>query len=238
LELFIITGTSRGIGLAFAERVLRQNDTVVFGIARTNSIINPNFNFLRTDLVSEQQVNEIHLPIDNGFTKIILVNNAGMLGDVHHLGEMENQSIAKTIAVNLTAPTLLLNRFLHFYASSKAQKIVINISSGAGRRAIPSWSVYCATKAALDMVSETAQQEQIEKGTNTRIFSVAPGVVDTAMQEEIRSVEQANFSQVNRFQELKKKGELASKEKVAENLLQLATHPEKFSEVILDIRTF
>ncbi len=238
MELYIITGTSRGIGLALAKRALNQPNTTVVGIARTNNFSHPSYSFMQANLSSAEEVNTIVFPADTGFSKIVLVNNAGMLGDVHHLGEMENQSIIDTIAINITAPALLLNRFLNFYAKSKAQKVVINISSGAGRRSIPSWSVYCTTKAALDMLSKVAQHEQIEKGTNTKIFSVAPGVVDTAMQEQIRSVDKTSFSQVDDFRELKQKGLLETPDIVAEKLFRLANQPDKFSEVLLDVRKF
>ncbi len=238
MELYIITGTSRGIGRALAMHALSQPNTIVLGIARTNSLSHPNFTFKEVDLASAVAVNNIQLPADKGFSKIILVNNAGMLGDVHSLGEISTQSIIDTIAVNITAPTLLLNNFLNFYAKSKAQKVVINISSGAGRRTIPSWSIYCTTKAALDMLSKVAQHEQIELGTNTKIFSVAPGVVDTAMQEQIRRVDKSAFGQVDDFRELKQNGLLETPEKVAEKIFQLVAQPDKHSEVVLDVRKF
>ena len=238
MDLFIITGTSRGIGLALAERVLQQPNAIVLGIARTNTISNPNFSFHKADFTSEQEVNGIVLPTDKGFSKIVLVNNAGMLGDVDRMGKLSTKSISETIAVNLAAPAILMNRFLDYYSKSKAQKVIINISSGAGRRAIPSWSIYCATKAALDMLSEVVQQEQIELGTDTKIFSVAPGVVDTSMQKQIRSAKTNNFSQVDRFLELKQKGLLDTPESVAEKILQLSEKAHTFSEVILDVRKF
>ena len=238
MNLFIITGTSRGIGFAIANQALQQADAKVLGIARTNSISNPRFSFQKVDLANADEVNAVVFPPDEGFSKITLINNAGMLGDVNRLGALAPQSIANTIAVNLTAPTILMNRFLSAYAQSKGQKVIVNISSGAGRKAISSWSVYCTTKAAIDMLSEAAQQEQIEQGTSTKIFSVAPGVVDTAMQAGIRSVEKANFSQLDRFVELKQKGLLASPESIAEKLLLLVEHPQKFSEVIFDVRKF
>lgn len=238
MELYIITGTSRGIGFALAKRALNQPNTTVFGIARTNTLSHPNFSFQAANFTSIEEVNAIVLPPDTGFSKIVLVNNAGMLGDVNPLGEMASNSIVNTIAVNLAAPTLLLNKFLGFYANSKVQKVVINISSGAGRRSIPSWSVYCATKAAIDMLSTVAQHEQLEKETNTKVFSVAPGVVDTAMQEQIRSVDKTSFSQVDDFLELKQKGMLVTPESVAEKLYLLAENPDRFSEVVLDVRKF
>lgn len=238
MNLFIITGTSRGIGYAIANQALQQADAKVLGIARTNSISSPNYRFIKADFTSIEEVNAIVFPPDEGFSKITLINNAGMLGDVNRLGELAIKSIADTIAVNITAPAILMNRFLNAYAQSNAQKVIINISSGAGRKAISSWSVYCTTKAAIDMLSETAQQEQIELGANTKVFSVAPGVVDTAMQTGIRSVEKTRFSQLDRFVELKQKGLLSSPESIAEKLLLLVNHPQKFSEVILDVRKF
>ncbi|HUX54634.1 MAG TPA: SDR family NAD(P)-dependent oxidoreductase [Williamwhitmania sp.] len=236
MELFIITGSSRGIGKALVEKILDRNDVEVYGLSRTNTNSHPQFHFIPVDFVSTNNLQHLSLPDGTPYSKIVLVNNAGMLGEVNHLGKLNSKTIVDVFAVNTVAPALLMNKFLSHYAESKAEKVIINISSGAGRHAIASWSTYCASKAALDMLSQTAQMEQNEVGEKVSIFSVAPGVVDTQMQAEIRTKPKESFSQIERFISLKESGNLASPESVAVLLLKIVATPDRYHEVILDLR--
>ena len=71
---------------------------------------------------------------------------------------------------------------------------VFNVSSGAGRRAYFSWSAYCAGKAAVDRLSECLALE--EKRAGTRVLSVAPGIIDTGMQAQIRASTAEQFPEI------------------------------------------
>jgi benzil reductase ((S)-benzoin forming) len=102
---------------------------------------------------------------------------------------------------------------------------VVNISSGAAHRAIPSWSSYCASKAALEMISETFYREEQEKGRLTTVYAVSPGVVDTNMQAHIRSVDPDDFAASSTFHAYKEQNELASPALVARKLNQLLQLP-------------
>lgn len=236
MELFIISGSSRGIGKALVDKILDRDDVEVYGLSRTNTNSHPRFHFIPVDFVSTNNLQNLSLPDGTTYSKIVLVNNAGMLGDVNHLGKLNSKTIMDVFAVNAIAPALLMNKFLSQYAESEAEKVIINVSSGAGRHAIASWSTYCASKAALDMLSQTAQMEQNEAGGKVSIFSVAPGIVDTQMQAEIRTKPKESFSQIERFISLKESGNLASPESVAVQLLKIAATPNRFHEVILDVR--
>jgi benzil reductase ((S)-benzoin forming) len=123
---------------------------------------------------------------------------------------------------------------LHELKSKQKVKIV-NISSGAATRAIPGWAAYCASKAALDRFSETVQLEEIEKGNTVRIWSVAPGVVYTAMQEKIRSASPTDFSSSATFLDLKKNDELTSPQVAAAKLYRLIVD-EKVDRVVCSLR--
>jgi benzil reductase ((S)-benzoin forming) len=111
------------------------------------------------------------------------------------------------------------------------QKItILNISSGAATRAIPGWASYCASKAALDRFSETIYLEEKEKGRNIRVFSLAPGVIDTDMQSTIRSADAQDFSSLETFQNLKLNKELISSQEIAEKLaVFIKTYPNDFA---------
>ena len=111
-------------------------------------------------------------------------------------------------------------------------------SSGAGRHAIDAWGAYCASKAALDMFSETISEEL--KGReikNWKIYSIAPGVVDTNMQDEIRNAKPEDFLVKKKFIDLKNNNELANPTIVASKLYEIVTGKIITSEVKLDIRS-
>jgi benzil reductase ((S)-benzoin forming) len=109
----------------------------------------------------------------------------------------------------------------------------VHISSGAGRNAYPGWSLYCATKAALD---HHARAVVLDANRALRICSVAPGVVDTNMQAEIRSSGKEQFPLREKFEELKRNGQLVSPEQCAIQLVDFALS-DVFGEVpVADIR--
>jgi benzil reductase ((S)-benzoin forming) len=94
------------------------------------------------------------------------------------------------------------------------------LSSGAASTAYAGWSSYNAGKAAVDHWVRTVGAEQSPE-TGCRVIAVAPGVVDTAMQGEIRAVDEDAFPAVERFRELKESGSLISAEQAAEGIWSL-----------------
>ena len=95
------------------------------------------------------------------------------------------------------------------------------ISSGAAHNVYPGWTSYGAGKAAMDQWVRTAGAEQARRGDRCRLLSVAPGVVATAMQEEIREMSERAFPEVRRFVELHETGELRDPRAVAGEIWQL-----------------
>ncbi len=241
-SLFIITGTSKGIGKALVGLVLQKSQIKVIGISRSKSEVkHPNYLHIACDLGKmeeiEDKLNEI-FP-EGKFERIVLINNAGVIGEIAHLGKSSNQSIRQIFAINSIAPAILMNAFVKKYAQSKeAKKIVVNISSGAATKAIDGWSGYSASKAALNMLTQTAQNESELDQNGIRFFAVAPGVVDTAMQQEIRNSSSKDFSSLGNFIGLKENNQLSSPEYAAEKIMYLIENQEKFNEVIQDVRKF
>lgn len=238
-KLFFITGSSKGIGKGLALHALQDDNTQVVGLSRTHSIEHKNYKGISTDLSDvkklEKEAEEL-LSVEQDYDSIVLINNAGTLGDVKHLGKIDPASITQLFNLNVTAPILLMNAFMKIYKDFKGEKTIVNISSGAGKNAVDGWSGYCASKAALDMATEVAAKEnKLDKG-NFRIHAVAPGVVDTEMQTQIRSTSPQDFSGVDRFKSLKEDQQLSSEKEVAEKYFQILEHPEKYQEVILDVR--
>ena len=221
-KTYIITGVSRGIGKALAEHFLSKSQSVI-GIGRTNSIQNPNFQFIELDLLDSSAIQNFQLPTTEN-EEIILINNAGIIGDIERISSMKADSIDEIMQVNVVAPIKLTRKVSEFYGNSK-QFTLINISSGAGKRPIPSWAGYCASKAAIDLFSQTFLLEEQELGKKTRVYSVSPGVIDTDMQVQIRATDESSFSSLENFQKLKSEQKLETPERIALKLDKLLNIP-------------
>ncbi len=241
-NLYIITGSSKGIGDALVRQLLRDRSNEVIGISRTvEDRNNPHFKQIRLDLSNFENLientDEI-FPFKN-YQKIVLINNAGWIGQIDHLGELDDKNIQKIFEVNTIAPAILMNVFIKKYlALNQSDRIVVNISSGAAKKALDGWSCYSSTKAALNMMTEAAQVEAEMNKSGIRFFAVAPGVVDTEMQSDIRSAKESSFSALKKFKDLKENNELLSPSKAAEKILYLIQNADKFSGVLQDIRQF
>ena len=238
MNYYYITGTGKGIGRALALLLLENENNYVIGISRSNEIKHEHFEFIKLDLVDFHQTENFQFINIKDADKIVLVNNAGVIGEIKHVGGLNNASIYQTFMVNTISPAVLMNNFIKAYRNTPVEKVILNVSSGAGRHAIEAWSAYCASKAAVDMFSLVTHTEQsLSKIKHpVKVFSIAPGVVDTQMQNQIRVADKADFSAVDKFIDYKNNNELASPEKAAELINKVLQNPEKFSEVVLDVR--
>ena len=237
MNYFYITGTSRGIGKATAEELLKDNQNFVFGISRNAALSHKNYKHISLDLNDLEKVKAFQFELPEDAKKVVLFNNAGMLGHVTQVGKMDNDKIIQSHNINLISPAILINNFLSAFQNAQVEKIIINTSSGAASHTIPSWSTYCSTKAGLEMFARVIDDEQKDVKTNpVKVFSVAPGVVDTEMQDEIREVEPQNFRDLDRFVKLKNEGLLISPQDVARQYVDILKNPEKYPEMIMDLR--
>ena len=130
------------------------------------------------------------------------------------------------------APSLLCNDFIGAYKDHAALKMIVNVSSGAGKHAIESWGTYCASKAALDMLSLVIQAEHPE----FKVYALAPGIVDTEMQSAIRAAKKEDFPHLEKFVTYKKEGELADANLVAQKYCKVIENPELFEQTICSVR--
>ncbi len=238
-SLLIITGHSQGLGRAVLDHYLAKETFHVLAISRTKlEIESPRLTQLSMDLsdlkVLENQLSSIFPEGD--FDQIILLNNAGWIGQVKPIGKLGPKELREQVNLNLLAPMYLTNAFISNYRDNQAEKIVCNISSGAATRPVEGWGGYCSTKAGLAMFTLVAAKEK--KASNIHFYSVAPGIIDTPMQEEIRKSNDTDFPELKKFIDYKEEGKLESPEEVAKKIAYLIDHPEKFTEVIQDVRKF
>lgn len=230
----IITGISSGIGLALAKHYLDCGKKVI-GIGRRNPFRNDRLIFFEKDLSQTNDFSFLKQHLTDT-DELLLFNNAGVIGSIQRIGEQETSDIVSTIQVNTIAPMLLCQFAVQHYPLHLPLTIV-NISSGAGKRPVPGWASYCASKAALDLYSQTLYLEEKERGRNIKIYAVAPGVVDTPMQEKIRQADPATFSSLHSFISLKEDNELTDLKTVVTKMESLLSTPYS-GEVIYSLRGF
>ena len=230
----VITGASRGIGAGlaaeFAARGMNlalcaRGDSPVPAGAEDRTIT------ARVDVRDEAAVESFAQATVERFGSIDLwVNNAGVLEPIAPLRELELDAIRHHLEINLIGVFLGTRTFARLHrarvaaAGSPQDACLINISSGAAWSGYAGWSAYCAGKAGLDRLTESVQLEEAETGL--RAYAVAPGIVDTAMQELIRSCNPEQFPMVDKFHEFKANEAFNTPPFVAAHLLGYAFDPD------------
>ena len=235
-HLCIVTGSSSGIGLALCKKLVLNSANHVIGLARTNSLEANNFQFHAIDLSDTKAALSFPFPSLADYQSVSLINNAGMLGEINTLDKIDLTALETIIQVNYTSAMLLTTRFIQKTQDLDIQKTIINISSGAASGAYASWANYCASKAALEMLSKCIDVEQKQKKFPIRCFSIAPGVVDTKMQEHIRNSSLENFAMKPKFEELHEEKKLYNPDIVADKLIEVLNQPEEFEEKVFRIQ--
>jgi benzil reductase ((S)-benzoin forming) len=238
MNYYYITGTSRGIGKAIAELLLDDKNNFVIGISRASTIFTYNYKHFPIDFTDVSAVRAFDFEHHDDAEQIVLINNAGSIMEIKRAGQLKDSTIDDSMNVNLTSPCILVNKFIKTYGDFHGKKVIINVSSGAGKKPIDAWSAYCAAKAGIDMFSQVVAEEQKITGGDFKIFSVAPGIVDTKMQETLRSTSKEDFSRVKDFIDYKKKGNLASPEDVASVYIEIIDNAEEIEEVIFSINDY
>ena len=231
MNVYYITGASSGIGESIAELLLEDSNNIVFGIARSRTIQHERYKHHYVDLSTDWTETIFKKPTFKA-EKIILINNAGSIGPIKPLQEHSEEEIKENYFLNIIAPTILCKQFINTFSELGSNCVVLNISSGAGKHPIHSWSTYCSSKSALDMLSMTADLEP----SNVKFYSVAPGIVDTPMQDEIRDADEKHFPELNRFIGYKNDGELSSSLEVAQKYIDFLNNNTKFKEVLYSVR--
>ncbi len=229
-QVYVVTGASKGLGRSICE-ILATNGYTVIGVARSSTELSSLGNYLKTinpksatfacDLSSKNQIVSAANKITHDFPVIDgLIHNAGIIGPVGSMFNVETNLWNETIQVNLLAVQQLTK--LLYASMVKSQRCrVTTISSGAAVNSLESWSAYCTSKAGLEMWTKSLAGEGKKHGISA--VSVAPGIVDTDMQATIRSVSADDFPMVERFIGFHNNGDLVAPDDVAESLFQLMT---------------
>lgn len=237
--LLWISGASSGIGAALAQTVPYDNVHIIDisrsgGTAGTEhlpadladpaswSLVGPHFSAKLEQFAGD---------------RVMFIHAAAALEPIGFAGEVDHLTYRRTAILNGAAPPVLGDLFLGALESSTFDGAadLVFISSGAAQRPVEGWSLYCAGKAGQDMWVRTVGAEQLRRGRPRRVLAIAPGVVATTMQDQIRAMDEHDFPSVDRFRQLHRDGELLDPTDSAKRIWELIGSDAE-SGAVLDVR--
>ncbi|MGD1866773.1 MAG: SDR family oxidoreductase [Phormidesmis sp.] len=192
-KVALVTGASRGIGRATAERLARAGAKLVVtarteaALSETVAVINNNGGkaiAIACDVGDFNQVEATVAQAKDAYGQLdIVVNNAGTIEPISRLEEGGPEDWSQAVQTNL----LGVYYFIRAAVPSMIEQgsgTIINLSSGAANSALEGWSAYCTTKAAVKKLTECAHKELAGQGL--RIVGLSPGTVSTGMMSRIK----------------------------------------------------
>jgi len=213
----LITGINRGIGKGLVEEYLKRNYEV-YAMGRSNPF--DNIKFYRCDLRAIERIKEAIESFDTKFDLVIL--NAGILGEIKELSKWSIKELEDIFLVNVWSNKVLID-FL-----APISKKIVAISSGAAVNGNAGWGGYAMSKCALNMMINIYAKE-----IDTKIYALAPGVIDTDMVRKVISGDRNRFTSLNRVDESKIELEVGVK-RLVEAIDKLDEYP---SGSFLDVRS-
>lgn len=252
-HLIILTGASRGLGLAMARQLLTADGVLLCIARRTSDALaqeavarGTHLEQWAQDLADTQEAAErlerwLHSLHPPSLASATLINNAGVIPRIGPIDDCPPEELTRALRVGLEAPMLLTAAFLRATDAWVRQgwegpRKVLNISSGLGRRAMAAQAPYCAAKAGLDHFSRCTSLDEARRPQGARVVSLAPGVIDTDMQTHLRAGDPAAFPDRDRFIGLKTQGQLTSPDDAARQVLAYLARSDFGEHPVADVR--
>ncbi len=238
MALYVVTGASRGLGAAMVRQLLGQGHHVVAaarGPAPDQAVGPGRLDWTRLDLADGAAARGWVMRALEGCPRperAALILNAGAVQPVVPVPALQPDALDAHMRLNLVSPMLTAAGFLDATAGWSVPRRILAISSGAARRGIAHWSAYCASKAGLDGFVRALNAEQADR-SDVKAVSLAPGVIDTAMQAVIRDVD---APERDRFRTLHEEGRLTSPDDAAMAILAYLDRNDFGAVEIDDIR--
>lgn len=245
-HLSIITGASRGLGAALAVQLLQRGHGVltISRSAPAGASAAPGAErawHWHADLADPAPVADrlrdwLTAQDSGAIASVTLINNAGVVSKLAPLADIDGADLSNALRVGLEAPLLLSAAFLDATRDWRVPRKLLLISSGLGRRAMAGSASYCAAKAGMDHLARAVALEEAERPNGARVVSLAPGVIDTDMQVQLRAADPALFPEHARFVGLKTGGHLDSAETAAQKVLRFLDRDDFGANPVADVR--
>ena len=227
-QVVVVTGASRGLGAALAAGFLARGLTVA-ACARTVPEPPGGADPARwmagaVDVTQAGQVDAFAAATVARFGRIdAWVTNAGVLAPIGPLADDDPGELAAHVATNVLGAMHGAAAFARHVRTRPGGGALVAISSGAATSPYQGWAPYCASKAAVEMLTEVVGLEEAAHGLRT--YAVAPGVLDTGMQAEVRAASVEDFPAVGRFLEIHASGRFTDMDWVAACLVERCLDP-------------
>ncbi|WP_137919333.1 SDR family NAD(P)-dependent oxidoreductase [Hydrogenophaga sp. 2FB] len=252
-HLTILTGASRGMGLAMAMQLLSAERHLLCISRHINTELAEAAQRVEAPLTQWAQdladttgaANRLQGWLGDlkasEFASATLINNAGVVPRIGPLDDCPPDQLANALRVGLEAPMQLTAAFLRatgawVNAGWRGPRKVLNISSGMGRNAMAAQAPYCAAKAGMDHFTRCSALDETSREHGARLVSLAPGVIDTDMQVQLRAGDPAAFPDLERFVGLKRQGQLTSPADAAARVLAYLERPDFGTKPVADVR--
>jgi len=183
-KVIVLTGASRGLGLALAEEFIGRRHTVI-GCARSGDVLEelrqrhpkPN-SFRQVDVAVESEVRQwAEDVIQQQGPPDLLINNAAVINQKAPLWEILAPEFSRVIDVNVKGVANVIRHFVPAM-SKRGQGVIVNFSSGWGRSVDAQMAPYCASKFAIEGLTRALA---LELPGGLTAVALNPGVVETAM---------------------------------------------------------
>lgn len=247
-HLTILTGASRGMGLAMARQLLRPGHLLLCisrhanatlasdAAAQGATLLQWEQDLAQAEPAAQRLRSWLEAAAAGQFASATLINNAGVIPPIAPLSASAPGDLAMALRVGLEAPMLLCAAFLDATEAWGVPRKVLNISSGLGRRPMASQAAYCAAKAGMDHFTRCMALDEAGKPHGAKVCSLAPGVIDTDMQTQLRSADPAAFPDRQNFANLKTAGQLTSPQDAATRVLAWLERADFGTHPVADVR--
>ena len=184
-KIALVTGAGQGIGLATALSLHAAGAKVVAGYYQWPSASLPaEIDQISMDVTQQNAVDSVTKMIATKYGALdILVNNAGVVAPIGRFDVLSSEGIAIAFDVNVVGAHRVVKAMLPFLKLSRG--VIVNAGSGAAFTPFEGWAAYCASKAALAMLSRVIDVEVAPLGVKTFFLGIPP--TDTGMQAKIRN---------------------------------------------------
>lgn len=211
MRTVILTGFTSGLGLEMYRALVKKagSDLNLVCIGRDLSRIQfkKDVLYYEADMSLPQSWVSLIAQIDAMSNSIYFISNASIIEPIAPVGAIDQEQFLSANYVNFVNPAMLVNQLVSMCKRSELELNVVNISTGAAINAIAGWSAYCSSKAAFKMFLDVLVKDG---DAVISVEHIDPGVMDTKMQNVIRSKVPSEMKDVNYFKSLHSNGVLKS----------------------------